>query len=78
MFQIYKWAFQDWHTITVDELRKVVDPQGQNQFCLTPEQFKEITGEDFVVSTPNATTPATSESATTAPAEAATPATPAQ
>lgn len=54
MFQIYQWAFQDWHTITADELRKDVDPTGQNQFCLTPAQFKEITGEDFVVSAPTA------------------------
>ena len=66
MFQIYQWAFQDWHTITADELRKDVDPVGQNQFCLTPEQFKEITGEDFVVSTPSTST------TQTAPAETST------
>jgi len=69
MFQIYTWAFQDWHTITANELRKDVDPAGQNRFCLTPEQFKEITGEDFVVSAPSIPT-ATS----TTPVEAATPA----
>lgn len=51
MFQIYKWAFQDWKTITADELRNDVDPEGKNEFCLTPEQFKEITGEDYVAPT---------------------------
>jgi len=73
MFQIYKWAFQDWHTITADELRKDVDPAGQNNFCLTPAQFKEITGEDFVVEAPSAT-----ELATDANTSIPTPATPAQ
>ena len=68
MFQIYKWAFQDWHTITADELRKDVDPAGQNQFCLTPAQFKEITGEDFVVEASSATEPATDANASTTPA----------
>jgi len=77
MFQIYKWAFQDWHTITADELRKDVDPAGQNQFCLTPAQFKEITGEDFTAATPSAATPSATAPATNTSAST-TPATPAQ
>lgn len=43
MVQIFTWAYQDWHSITIDKLREVVGtPAG-----ITEEDFKTITGEDF-------------------------------
>lgn len=47
MFQIYEWAYQDWHTIDIAGLIKVTDPTGANPFALTTDQFKTITGEDY-------------------------------
>ena len=47
LYQIFKWAYQDWHTMNITDLRRVTDPTGKNSYALTVEQFKEISGEDF-------------------------------
>mgnify|MGYP003362571833 CR=1 FL=1 len=46
MVQLFTWAYQDWHSITIDKLREVVGPAG-----ITEEDFKTITGEDFTTDT---------------------------
>lgn len=43
MFLIFKFAFQLWHTMDVDDEKRMVV-----KGALTAEQFKEITGEDYV------------------------------
>lgn len=46
MVQLWTWAYQDWHSITIDKLREVVGPAG-----ITEDDFKAITGEDFAAET---------------------------
>lgn len=40
---ILKIAFNQWHTVDVPALKKVVEEQH-----MTADQFKEITGQDYV------------------------------
>ncbi|WP_369707234.1 XkdX family protein [Levilactobacillus brevis] len=60
MVQIYTWAFQDWKTITKETLATVVGlPDG-----ITAEDYKVITGDDYVAPTKTPTTQATTTSTT--------------
>lgn len=61
MVQIYTWAYQDWKTITKETLATVVGlPDG-----ITAEDYKAITGDDYVAPTAQApTTQATTTSTT--------------
>lgn len=49
MIQIYTWAFQEWHTVTEDQLKAKVDVP----FGITAEDFKTITGKDYQAPTEN-------------------------
>lgn len=76
MVQIYTWAYQDWKTITKETLATIVGlPDG-----ITADDYKNITGETYVIPTTQTapTTPvetATAPAATqTTPVKAATPA----
>ena len=47
MVQIYTWAYQDWKTITKETLATIVGlPDG-----ITAEDYKAITGDDYVAPT---------------------------
>ncbi|WP_407889734.1 XkdX family protein [Levilactobacillus sp. N40-8-2] len=60
MVQIYKWAYQDWKTITKETLATVVGlPDG-----ITAEDYKAITGEAYVAPTQATTTQSTTTSTT--------------
>ena len=56
MVQIFTWAYQDWKTITKEQLATVVGlPDG-----ITADDYKNITGDDYVAPTTQATTTSTS------------------
>ncbi|WAE46366.1 XkdX family protein (plasmid) [Levilactobacillus brevis] len=61
MVQIYTWAYQDWKTIDKATLATVVGlPDG-----ITADDYKAITGDDYVAPTTQApTTQATTTSTT--------------
>ena len=55
MVQIFTWAYQDWKTITKETLATVVGlPEG-----ITTEDYKAITGDNYVAPTTQATTKST-------------------
>lgn len=55
MVQIFTWAYQDWKTITKEKLATVVGlPDG-----ITADDYKVITGDDYVAPTTQATTTST-------------------
>lgn len=55
MVQIYTWAYQDWKTITKETLATVVGlPDG-----ITTDDYKAITGDDYVAPTTQAPTTST-------------------
>lgn len=61
MVQIYTWAYQDWKTITKETLATVVGlPDG-----ITAEDYKAITGDDYVAPTKATTTQTPTTQATT-------------
>lgn len=42
MFICFKFAYQLWHTLTKEQMQKQVD-----KGTLTPDEYKEIVGEDY-------------------------------
>jgi len=55
MVQIYTWAYQDWKTISKEKLATIVGlPAG-----ITADDYKAITGDDYVAPTTEATTTST-------------------
>ncbi|MGY0229492.1 XkdX family protein [Levilactobacillus brevis] len=55
MVQIYTWAYQDWKTISKETLATVVGlPDG-----ITADDYKTITGDDYVAPATEATTTST-------------------
>lgn len=49
MLQIYTWAFQEWHTVSENQLEEKVGVP----FGITAEDFKVITGKDYQAPTEN-------------------------
>ncbi|WP_369957317.1 XkdX family protein [Levilactobacillus brevis] len=55
MVQIYTWAYQDWKTISKETLATVVGLSDG----ITADDYKAITGDDYVAPTAKATTTST-------------------
>lgn len=54
MVQIYTWAYQNWKTITKEQLATIVGlPDG-----ITTDDYKTITGDDYVVASTTTSTTA--------------------